>query len=97
MNKLQKARWRNIIKKAAHVNRLIKKGYIVFDHFNHKVGLFKFDNTRKLLYQGDTHHRLVWVSSLENWGTALKIPIKVYNAERFDKWRAVHPKDFIKI
>ena len=51
MNKLRKARYLNILKKAAKINRLIKKGYLVFDHYDYRSDGFKFNNG--ILYQGD--------------------------------------------
>jgi hypothetical protein len=40
----------------------------------------------------------VWVGKDgSGWDSALDIPIKQYNADHFDKWTAVHPKDIKKI
>ncbi len=98
MNKLEKARYRNILKKAAKVNRLLKKGYLVFDHYGTKTGKFKYCKKQKYLYQGNEQGRVVYVGRKESlWISALGIPIKEYNAKRFDKWTAVHPKDIKKI
>ena len=96
MNKLEKARYRNILKKAAKINRLIKKGYIVFDHYDYRSYGFKFNNG--ILYQGSDQCKIVWVGKVgSGWYSALYIPIEKYNADRFDKWTAVHPKDIKKI
>ena len=98
MNKLRKARWQNLLKKAARVNRLIKKNYIVFDHFGHRVDKFKFCKKKKLLYRGDKYCKVVYVGQEgSGWTSALDIPLKKYNAESFDKWAAVNPKDIKKI
>jgi hypothetical protein len=96
MNKLRKARYLNILKKAAKINRLIKKGYLVFDHYDDRSDGFKFNNG--ILYQGDNQCKIVWVGKDgSGWDSALDIPIKKYNADHFDKWTAVHPKDIKKI
>jgi hypothetical protein len=96
MNKLQKARWRNILRKAAKANRLIKKGYIVFDHYDYRSYGFKFNNG--ILYQGGDQCKIVWVGKVgSGWDSALDIPIEKYNADRFDKWTVVNPKDIKKI
>jgi hypothetical protein len=53
---------------------------------------------QKYLYQGNEQGRVVYVGRKESlWISALDIPIKEYNAKRFDKWTAVHPKDIKKI
>lgn len=95
MNKLKKARWRNLLQKAAKINRLIKKGYMVFDHYGHISNGFKFDDGK--LYEGNDYCRVIWVGKKDGWDNALNIPISKYNADRFDKWKAVHPKHFTKI
>ena len=100
MNKLEKARWRNILRKAAKANRLFKKGYLVFDHYGNKTEKFKYCKKQKYLYQGNEKGRMVYVGRKESlWISALDIPItiKEYNAKRFDKWTAVHPKYIKKI
>ena len=99
MNKLQKARWNNILKKAGKVNRLIKKGYIVFNHFNQVVNnKFKFCKKEKYLYQSGENCRVVYVGQEgSGWTSTLCTPIKEYNAKSFDKWTAVHPKNIKKI
>ena len=61
MNKLEKARWRNILRKAAKANRLLKKGYLVFDHFNCRVEEFKYCKKSNILYQGSDNCRVVWI------------------------------------
>ncbi len=98
MNNLEKARWRNILRKAAKVNRLLKKGYLVFDHYGKKTEKFQYCKKEKYIYQGDPNGRLVYVGKKETmWSHALSIPIKEYNADCFDKWTAVNPKDIKKI
>jgi hypothetical protein len=98
MNRLEKARYRNILKKAAKVNRLLKKGYLVFDHYGNKAIKFQYCKKQKYLYQGNEQGRVVYAGRKESlWISALDIPIKEYNADRFDKWTAVHPKDIKKI
>lgn len=97
MNKLQKARWRNILHKAAKVNHLIKKGYIVYDQHGHKCDGFKFDNSRKMLYEGDDKFRVVLVALEEGWDSALEKPIKEYNTQKFDKFTCIHPKNIEKL
>jgi len=95
MNKLEKARWRNILQKAAKANRLFKKGYIVFDHHGTRFNGFKFGNG--MLYEGSENCRSVWISKDKPWSEHLHTPIKEFNAKRFDKWTAVHPKHIEKI
>lgn len=98
MNKLRKARWRNILRKAATINRLLDKGCIVFDHYENRVEKFKFKKDGKLIYQGNEKVKAVWVGEDGGmWDSALDIPIKKFNADRFDKWTKVHPKDIKKI
>jgi hypothetical protein len=98
MNRLEKARYRNILKKAAKVNRLLKKGYLVFDHYGNKAIKFKYCKKQKYLYQEDGHCRFICVGRKESlWASALDIPIIEYNADFFDKWTAVHPKNIKKI
>ena len=70
----------------------------VFDHYGTKTGKFKYCKKQKYLYQGNQQGRVVYVGRKESlWISALDIPIKEYNADRFDKWTAVHPKDIKKI
>jgi hypothetical protein len=95
MNKLEKARWRNILQKAAKANRLFKKGYIVFDHHGTRFNGFKFGNG--MLYEGSENCRSVWISKDKLWSEYFHTPIKEFNAKRFDKWTAVHPKHIEKI
>ena len=41
---------------------------------------------------------MVWLGKKgQGWDSSLDIPIKQYNADRFDKWTAVHPKHIKKI
>lgn len=94
MNKLKKVRWRNILRKAAKANRLLKKGYIVFDHYGHIFKGFKFDEG--MLYEGDSRCKVVWVSK-NGWSGALDVSIKKFNADNFDKWKAIHPKHIKKL
>ena len=96
MNKLQKARWNNILQHAGKVNRLLKKGYIVFNQFNRPVNKFKFCKKEKLVYQSGENWRVVYVGQ-QGWTSALSTPIKEYNDKIFDKWTAVHPKNIKKI
>lgn len=95
MNRLEKARWRNILRKAAKANRLFKKGYLVFDHYGNRFEGFKFTDNK--LYQGNDRCKIVWASKDRSWGSVLDTPIEKYNADRFDKWQAVHPKHIKKI
>jgi hypothetical protein len=95
MNRLEKARWRNILRKAAKANRLLKKGYLVFDHYGNRFDGFKFSNGE--LYQGSKTCKMMWASKDGRWGSALDTSIKKYNADRFNKWTAVHPKHIKKI
>lgn len=97
MNKLRKARWRNILRKAAKVNSLLKKGYIVFDENGHRAEKFQFDNAEKKLYVGSHNCRVIIVGLNDGWDSALDIPIKEYNADSFDKYTAIHPKHLVKI
>jgi hypothetical protein len=86
MNKLQKSRWRNILRKAAKANRLHKKGYMVFDHYSDGK-----------LYQGSENARVIWADKEQRWGNVLDITIEEYNAKFFDKWQIVHPKHIKKL
>ncbi len=95
MNKLEKARWRNILRKAAKANRLFKKGYLVFDHHGTRFNGFKFENG--MLYEGSENYRSVWISKDKLWSEYFHTPIKEFNAKCFDKWAAVHPKHIKKI
>ena len=95
MNKLQKSRWRNILRKAAKANRLLKKGYIVFDHHGNRFDGFKFENG--MLYEGSDNFRSVWITKDKLWSEYLFVPIKELNSKRFYKWTAVHPKNIEKI
>ena len=98
MNRLEKARWRNILRKAAKANRLFKKGYLVFDHFNDRFEGFKYCKKSNILYQGGDNCRVVWIGKKgTGWESAFDTPIKEYNAKRIDKWTAVHPKHIKKI
>jgi hypothetical protein len=98
MNRSEKSRWRNILKKAAKVNFLLKKGYVVFDHFDTKVKEFKFCKKENYLYQGNNQCKIVWAGKKGiMWNHALDFSIKKYNATYFDKWKAVHPKNIKKI
>ena len=98
MNRIEKARWRNILRKAAKANRLFKKGYLVFDHFNCRFEGFKYCKKSNILYQGGDNCRVVWIGKKgTGWESAFDTPIKEYNAKRFDKWTAVHPKHIKKI
>ena len=98
MNRLEKARWRNILRKAAKANRLIKKGYLVFDHFKHRFEGFKYCKKNNYLYQGNDSCRMVWIGKKGTlWESAFDVSIKKFNADRFDKWTAVHPKHIKKI
>lgn len=95
MNRLEEARWRNILRKAAKANRLLKKGYIIFDHYGDRFCGFKFAHGE--LYQGSETCKVIWASKDGRWGSVFDTPIKNYNADRFDKWTAVHPKNIEKI
>jgi len=95
MNKLEKTRWRNVLKKAARANRFLKKGYVIFDHYGHRFTGFKFDQGK--LYEGSEKCRVIWMSEDGSWGLALHIPIKEYNALTFDKWQVVDPKSIKKL
>lgn len=95
MNKLEKARWRNILRKAAKANRLFKKGYLVFDHNGHRFNGFNFENG--MLYEGNKDYKSVWLSKDKLWGESFRFTIKEFNTKHFDKWQAVHPGDAKKI
>lgn len=98
MNRIEKARRRNIMRKAAKANRLLKKGYLIYDHFGNKFGGFKYCKQSEYLYEGYGNCRTVWLGKKgQGWDSSLDIPIKQYNADRFDKWTAVHPKHIKKI
>ena len=95
MNKLQKSRWRNILRKAAKANRLHKKGYMVFDHYGFRFSGFKYSDDK--LYQGSENARVIWADKEQRWGNVLDITIEEYNAKFFDKWQIVHPKHIKKL
>jgi len=105
MNKLHKARWMNILRKAAKVNRLLKNGYIVFDQRGERSSEFKFCKKEKYLYQGGDDLgngalSAIWIYAGQDTKyhiSELTVSIKQHNAENFDKYTAMHPKNFTKI
>ena len=72
MNRLLKSRYKAYLKKAAKVNRLLKKGYMIFDDYGHRVNEpFKLDKADKKIYREnkyvDCTSRMIYYAPIGNW------------------------------
>lgn len=93
MNRLLKSRYKAYLKKAARVNYLLKKGYMIFDSYGHRVNEpFKLDRKDKKLYRehkcGDFKSATVYFAAQGIWHH--DITVKEIN-ENFSKWKVVKP------
>ena len=93
MNRLLKSRYKAYLKKAAKVNRLLKKGYIVFDDYGNVVDQpFKLDKEDRKIYREnkcvDFTSRMIYYAPIGNWYN--DTTVKEIN-EKFSKWKAVKP------
>jgi hypothetical protein len=93
MNRLLKSRYKAYLKKAAKVNYLLKKGYMIFDSYGDRVNEpFKLDREDKKLYRehkcGDFKSATVYFAVKGDWRN--DITVKEIN-EKFSKWKAVNP------
>lgn len=96
---IYKARWKNALKWAAKVNRLLKKGFIVFDKDGNRCNeLFSLKDKQIVQVSGSPGHTFswMWFENNLNYDHGLYTPIKEYN-KRFEGMTAVHPKDIIKV
>ena len=93
MNKLLKSRYKAYLKKAAKVNYLLRKGYMIFDDYGHRVNEpFKLDKADKKIYREnkyvDCTSRMIYYAPIGTWYN--DTTVKGIN-EKFSKWKAVKP------
>lgn len=93
---IYKARWRNALRQHAKLNRLFKKGYMVFDSTGELMKVpFTLENNT--IYQ-TTHSpgnifKWMWFENNKEMDHGLSTTIKEYN-KKFAGYKAVHPKHF---
>ncbi len=91
---IYKARWRNALKQHAKLNRLYKKGYMVFDSTGEQMnGPFILENNKIVQKSESPGHTFTWRWFENNKETdhGLYMTIKEYN-QQFAGYKAVHPK-----
>lgn len=98
---IYKARWRNALKQAAKINRLLRKGYIVFDKNNSKCDeFFELTKNGTVLCQitKTEGHKFTWMwfENNKDFDHGLYTTIKEFN-KRFEGMTAVHPRHVIKL
>ena len=93
MNRLLKSRYKAYLKKAAKVNYLLRKGYMIFDDYGNVVDQpFKLDKEDRKIYREnkcvDFTSAMVYYAAQGDWYR--DITVKEIN-EKFSKWKAVNP------
>lgn len=93
MNRLLKSRYKAYLKKAARVNYLLRKGYMIFDSYGHRVDEpFKLDKEDRKIYRGyesgNFRSRTIYFAAQGIWQH--DITVKEIN-ENFSKWKVVKP------
>lgn len=98
MPSIYKARWRNALKKAAKINRLIRKGYHVF------AGGIPIDpgcrwklNGKELLFHIGTHTSILYYRDDAEWDHGRYQTIKEYNRDLNDQIAIYKPSSKVKI
>jgi len=95
MTRIKKKRWLSALKHFAKVNRLIKKGYIVFDKYSRIVkDPFKYDKDEQYIYQGN-NYRAILLSKKQNWDHYLDLSLPSFKKEF--SFTAIHPKHIRKV
>jgi hypothetical protein len=96
---IYKARFRNALKKAARVNFLLKKGYLILAPDGTTMLPFKFDSPSRKIYQeektGSNNIRYLMFQDNRNMDHGLYTPISEFN-KKFDRLRVIHPKHIKK-
>jgi len=97
---IYRARWKNALRKAAKVNRMLKKGFLILEKNGEKVIPFQFDSASRTLYQetktpGHTFRYMMFQDD-KHYDHGLYTPIKQFN-KRFEGWLAVNPKNLRKL
>lgn len=95
-----KARWRNALKQAAKVNRLLRKGYLIYDNHGEKVVKYQYNPITRSLFQEVVNTpncivRYLFFQNDTNYDHGLFTTVKKFN-QTFNDWRIIHPKDFRK-
>jgi len=93
---IYQARYRNALKKAAKINRLMKKGYHVFfdGSPNHKGFVMLGDEL--CLKVSDNSYELFYQNSAD-WDHGYYTPISQYNADFADRFSVYAPSARVEI
>lgn len=90
MKKLAKQRYKNALKKAAKINRYIKKGYHVFhDGSLNKLGFVLIKN--QLLLRVSEHCSIIYYENDPDWDHGYWTPVAMWNRdfnESFEVYRS---------
>lgn len=98
MTNIYKQRWRNALKKAAKINRMIRKGYHVFvDGVPIDPGCYWKLNGKELLFQIGTHMSLLFYTNSPDWDHGRYKTIREYNRFLNEKIAVYKPSSKVKL
>ena len=88
---IYKARYRNALKKAATVNRYMKKGYhVFFDNNPNHLGFVLKDN--QLLLRANQNCSYIFYENDKDWDHGYWTPIKQWNDEFNGRFEVYKPE-----
>lgn len=90
------ARWKNAVRIAEHINKLIKEGYLVYDEDHTLIdrGFLITANRIVLIY--DSRYSVEYFNNNKLFDDGLYTTIKEYN-KLFEKWLYVPPAHIHKL
>ena len=92
---MYEARWKNAIRIAENINKMLTDGYIVYDSEGVRVGN-KFKVTSEEITHDGNDGNIIYFTNNNNQDMGALTTIKEYNKE-FEKWLCVDPKHILKV